>query len=184
MADLNETRKDMEKTLSFFEEELRKIRAGRAHPDMVRHIKVNVAAYKSTMPLEQLANINAVDATLLTIQPWDRNVINDVVKALSASDLSITPIIEGNLIKLPLPQLTTERREEYIKIMRQKAEEARIAIRQKRKSYLLDLEKYKEEGMSEDDFKRYEKELQELVNEMNKKIEEVAKKKEEELKKI
>jgi ribosome recycling factor len=178
MADLSSSKSKMQNSISFLEDEFRKIRAGRANPDMVKDIKVN--AYNTSMPLEQLANISVADPRLLTVQPWDKTVVQEVVKALQESDLGINPIVDGNLIRLPLPQLTTEQREEYVKLAKQKTEEARVSIRQKRKDFLLELDKEKS-NMSEDEFKRMEKELQEVVDEMNKKIEELSEKKEQEL---
>ena len=134
------------------------------------------------MPVEQVANINVVDSTLITIKPWDKTLIPEVVKAIQSSDLGINPSADGELIRLPLPPMTQETRQEYVKILKQKAEDARISIRQKRKEYLLDLNRQKdEENLPEEDMKREEKALQELVDKMNKKVEELAQAKEKDL---
>lgn len=163
--------------------DMQKLRSGRANPDLVSDIKVS--SYGQMMPLNQLANINVADPTLLVVQVWDKTNLDEVEKAIKASDIGITPLRDGEIIRLPLPPLTEERRVEYVKLLKQKVEEARIQVRQIRKDILLGLEEQKDAGQkSEDDMKRNEKTLQEKVDEYNLKIEEMAKDKEEELMRV
>lgn len=160
--------------------ELNSIRAGRANIHLFDNIHVD--AYGQKMPLNQVASINIVDATLVNLQPWDKGNIEAIKKAVLQSNLGINPIQEGDIIKLALPALTEERRLEFIKVMKTKVEEGRIAIRQIRKDVLLALEEEKKStSMSEDDFAAKEKQLQNLVNDTNKEIDEIAKAKEDEL---
>lgn len=182
MFDIAETKKQFEETVEHFKLELKKIRAGRANPDMIKDIKVE--AYGSGMPLEQVANINVADATLLVVQPWDKTLLDEVSKAIQTANLGINPQQDGDIIRLPIPPLTAERRQEYVKLMKQKSEEAKISIRQKRKDSLDELSLYKSEGMSEDEVERNEKEIQKLVDQMNTNIDELADEKHQELTKV
>jgi ribosome recycling factor len=169
-----------QKAIDFFNQELSKIRSGRANPDLISGILVD--AYSQKMPLSQLANINVADAGLLTVQPWDKSLVDNIVKAIEASDIGIAPLVDGDLIRLPLPALTQERREEYVKLLSKKTEEARISIRQIRKEVILWLEAEKAAGnLTEDDMKRDERELQQKVDAQNEKIDQLSKDKENEL---
>lgn len=171
---------EFDKVLKFFKDELTKLRSGRANPDLLSNIKVE--AYSQTMPLNQLANINVADATMLVVQPWDKSIVEDIRKAIIKSDLGISPVVDGEIIRLPLPPLTEERRQEYVKVLKQKAEEARISIRQIRKDVLVGVEQDEEAGkISEDDLERSKKELQEKVDKANEQVEAIAAEKEKEL---
>ncbi len=171
---------EFEKVIKFFSNEIIKIRTGRANPDLVSDIKI--PAYESQMPLAQLANITVSDANLIVVQPWDKSLFDVIIKAIRDSESGFNPQRDGDIIRIVLPPLTQERREEYVKILKQKTEEVRISIRQIRKDVLIDLENRKDAGdISEDDFKRYEKDLQEKVSKANEEIEEISKKKEDEL---
>ena len=175
-----EVDKEFDKVISFFKNEITKIRSGRANPDLVADIKVS--AYDSMMPLSQLANITVSDATLLVVQPWDKSLFDAIEKAIRESDNGLNPQRDGDIIRIPLPPLTQERREEYVKILKQKTEEARISVRQIRKDVLIDLENRKKEGLlSEDEEERMKKDLQKKVDDVNAQIEEISKQKEEEL---
>jgi ribosome recycling factor len=180
MIDFQKVKKDLEKSVEHLKDELKRIRAGRANPDLVKGIKVN--AYGSQSPIEQLANINVADSSLLTIEPWDKNIVNDVVKAIQTSDIGINPNVDGKLIRLPIPPLTTERRKEYIKILNEKVEEAKISVRRKRQDYLSDITN--NDDLSEDRIKGMRNKLQKIVDDINEKIEEVGNKKEKELSNI
>lgn len=156
------------------------MRAGRAQPQLLDSIKVEV--YGQSMPVNQIGNITVVDATLMTVKPWDSNAVEPLMAALKDSDLGIQPILDGDTIKLPIPSLTEERRIEYVKLMKTKAEEAHIAVRQIRKDVkdTIDAQKDKNE-ITEDDQERFEKELQKLVDDANERIDKVAQDKEDEL---
>jgi len=179
-ANFEQADQEFSNVSSFFKEELAKLRSGRANPELVSGVLVQ--AYEQKMPLEQLANINVADPTLLVVQPWDKSLTDDIYKALKAAELGIEPAVDGEIIRLPLPPLTQERREEYVKILKTKTEEARVSIRQVRKDILISLEQDQEAGnITEDDMKRKEKELQGKVEKYNEEIEEIGNIKQEEL---
>lgn len=171
---------EFSRVIEHYNRELMKLRSGRANPELVADIKVE--AYGQQMPINQLANINVADPSLLVIQPWDKTVIEEIVKAIKVSDIGVQPAVDGEIIRLPMPPLTQERREEYVKILGKRTEEARVSIRQLRKDILLGIEEEQEsKGLSEDEKERKEKELQLKVEEYNTKIEEISKSKENEL---
>ncbi|MFQ5492556.1 MAG: ribosome recycling factor [Candidatus Dojkabacteria bacterium] len=166
--------------VEFLGSELVGMRAGRASPALVENIQVE--AYSQKMPLNQLANIIVVDATLITVKPWDKATIDAIEKALKAADLGIKVQADGEQLRLPIPPLTEERRQEYVKLMKTKLEESRIAIRQIRKDVLDGLEADQDRKLiTEDDHTRLEKELQGLVDKYNDQIKEIGKDKEAEL---
>ncbi|MDO8638708.1 MAG: ribosome recycling factor [Candidatus Daviesbacteria bacterium] len=159
------------------------IRAGRANPTLVEDISVNV--YGSKMKLVELGTIASPQPTLLTVQVWDASIVQDVLKALQSSNLGITPSAEGQIIRLPIPPLTSERREEFIKLVHQKMEEAKIEIRQIRQDIRSTWQEQKENGeYGEDEFDRRSKLLQDLINKNSEQIDELGKDKEEELQQI
>jgi len=169
--------------IEHLKKELASIRAGRANISLVDQIRADV--YGQKMPLNQLANINVVDATLITVQPWDKTNIDAIHKAILQENLGITPNVDGELIRLPLPPITEERRVEYVKLMKQKVEEARIAIRQIRKDILVGMEMDKKEKvLTEDDYNSKAKQLQSSVDKANEQVEELSQQKEEELMKV
>lgn len=166
--------------LNHFQRELSSIRAGRASTKLVENLEASV--YGQKMPLIQLANITVVDPTLLMIQPWDKSNLEEIKKAVETADIGINPVVDGDTLKLPVPQMTEERRLEYVKIMKLKAEEARISIRQIRKDVLVGLDEMKEnKELSEDEFSAMEKELQQKVDNANEAVEKFADEKEQEL---
>lgn len=169
--------------LEFLSKELGAIRAGRASTSLVENIKVEV--YGQKMAMNQIANISVVDPTLLTVRPWDKNNIEPVRQAIADSDSGLNPMIDGEVIKLPVPSLTEERRLEFVKLMKNKLEEARITVRQLRKEIIDTMEAQKEKKeITEDDLERNEKELQKLVDEINEKIEALGSEKEKELMRV
>lgn len=156
------------------------IRAGRANPTLVEDIAVEV--YGSRMKLVELGTITSPQPTLLTVQVWDAGVVQDVLKALQSAGLGITPSAEGQVIRLPIPPLTAERREEFIKLVHQKMEEARIEMRQIRQDIREKWQELQESGeFGEDEFDRRSKLLQDLINKISGQIEDLGKEKEEEL---
>lgn len=160
--------------------DLSSVRAGRANPKLVEDIEVDV--YGQRVPVKQLANVSVADPTLLLIQPWDKNTVNEIKKSIEFADIGINPVIDGSNLRLPIPALTEERRLEYIKIMKQKVEEAKISVRQVRKDVLNGLdEQKKDKVISEDEFKLQEKQLQKEVEECNTRLDKVASEKEAEL---
>ncbi|MBP9758092.1 ribosome recycling factor [Candidatus Dojkabacteria bacterium] len=169
-----------EVVLNFFKDELKKIRSGRANVSLVDTIQIN--AYGQRQDLKNLCNINIVDANLITLQPWDKTIAADIIKGIQEANIGINPSSDGSLIRLPLPQLTEERRKEFVKIMKLKVEETKISVRNLRKDIMVGLEVQKNEGeMPEDEYHRIQKKLQELVDETNKEVDEIANAKEAEL---
>lgn len=180
---LTESSKKLEDAIHHFKMEIASIRAGRANPALVENIPVE--AYGSRMKLNEVGNISAPQPTLLTVQVWDNSILDNVLKAIQGANLGLNPAQEGNLIRLPIPPLTAERREEFIKLLHQKIEQARVEIRQIRQDQRQDWLRQKEVGeISEDEFFRREKLLQELVDKKILEAEELGKAKEDELTQI
>lgn len=181
MFDTGEDRKKMEGAIERFKEEMKKIRTGRAHPDMLTGIKVEV--YGQFMPLNQVANITAADATLLVVTPFDPSNIQAIVSAIRADQaLGLNPADDGRVIRVPIPPLTEERRKEIVKTASTKVEEAKVALRNIREDARKAVKIASE--MSEDIKKRAEKEIDDLTKEFNDKIDAEFKNKSEEIMKI
>lgn len=181
MFDIAEDRKKMEAVIERFKNEMKKVRTGRAHPDMLSGIKVEV--YGQYMPLNQVANITAADATLLVITPFDPSNIQAIASAIRADQsLGLNPADDGRIIRVPIPALTEERRKEIVKNASAKVEEAKVAIRNAREDARKAIKNA--EDMSEDIKKRTEKEIDDLTKEFNDKIEAEFKAKSEEIMKI
>jgi ribosome recycling factor len=156
---------EMDKVIKHFENELVTIRTGRAHPALVESIKIPCYGGTSTMPLRQIATISSPESHLLTIDPWDKGVVNDIVKAIGSSDLGVNPETDGSVIFVRLPQMSSERRDELVKILGKKAEDARIAVRNVRKDFhnmTRDAQKNKE--ISEDHSRRLSDILQKVTD--------------------
>ena len=154
----------MQKTVEIVKREFGSLRAGRATPALLDKILVNY--YGTPTPVNQLATISVPEPRLLVIQPWDRSVTAEIEKAILKSDLGINPSSDGNVIRLTIPQLTQERRQELVKQVRKKAEEGRVAIRNVRREAKELIEQLEEEGeVSEDDARRALEELQKLTDE-------------------
>ncbi len=181
MFDVVEDRKKMEAVIERFKNEMKKVRTGRAHPDMLSGIKVEV--YGQYMPLNQVANITAADATLLVITPFDPSNIQAIASAIRADQsLGLNPADDGRIIRVPIPALTEERRKEIVKNASAKVEEAKVAIRNAREDARKAIKNT--EDMSEDIKKRAEKEIDDLTKEFNDKIEAEFKAKSEEIMKL
>jgi ribosome recycling factor len=177
---LAETRDRMAKARDHLQGEFGSIRTGRASPIFVEKLKVDY--YGSEVPLQQLAGFSVPEPRLLVVSPYDKGSIKAIEKAIQASDLGITPSNDGAVIRLAFPQLTAERRKEMVKIVKHRAEEARIAVRNLRRSARHDLEAFQKEGeISEDDLDRAEKELEKLTHEYVAEIDSLAANKEQEM---
>lgn len=180
---LNDPNKKIEAALEHFKGELAGIRAGRANPALVENISVE--AYGSKMKLMEVGTISAPQPTLLTIQVWDAGLTENVIKAIQEANLGLNPASDGQLVRLPLPPLTEERREEFVKLVHQKIENARVEIRQIRQDFRNVWMKNKDSGeFGEDEFFRREKLLQESVDKSIVQVEETGKAKEQELMEI
>lgn len=181
MFDTSKERKAMEEAVSRFEEEMKKVRTGRAHPDMLASIKVE--AYGQFMPLNQVANVTAADATLLVITPFDPSTIQSIASAIRADQsLGLNPADDGRVVRVPIPALTEERRKEIVKNASAKVEQAKVALRNVREDARKELKAAEELG--EDVKKRAEKEIDDLTKEFTDKIEAAFKAKSEEIMKL
>ncbi len=177
---LTDATEKMEKAIAHLKEELSTIRTGRATPVLLN--RVTVEYYGAAVPLAQLASFSVPEPRQLVVQPFDKNAIGAIEKAIQASDLGITPSNDGALIRLNFPPLTEERRKELVKVVHQRAEEGRVAVRNVRRHHKDELEKLEREGaISEDDLKRAEKELQKLTDQHVAEIDEIQRHKESEL---
>lgn len=158
-----EAEERMNKTIASLQRDLAGLRAGRASPALLDRIEVNY--YDTMTPLNQLAGISVPEPRLLVIQPWDKKSIGDIEKAILKSDLGLTPASDGNVIRLTIPQLTEERRRELVKQVRKKAEECKVAIRNVRRDANEEIKKLeKDGGISEDERRRSQEEIQELTD--------------------
>lgn len=172
---------EMEKCVEHFKGELIKIRTGRAHTSMVEDLRVE--CYGSSMRLKEVAAISAPEASLITIQPWDKSVIKEIEKTILGSDLGVTPVNDGNLIRVQLPQISQGRREELCKVMGKKLEECRTAVRNVRKDFQnLIKASEKDRNISEDIAKKLLDTLQTCTDKFIANAEQLAQKKEAELK--
>jgi ribosome recycling factor len=153
----------MGKCVATFQSDLKKLRTGRAHPSLVEHLKVDY--YGSEVPLQQVASIAVEDGRTLVISPWEKTVVQAIEKAIFKSDLGLTPMTAGTVIRIPMPPLTEERRREITKVLRHDAESARVAIRNVRRDVMNDIkELLKEKLVSQDDERRAEGEVQKLTD--------------------
>jgi len=156
------------------------IRTGRANPSLLDRIEVE--AYGSRMPLRSVANIGVPEPRLLTVTPFDPNTLKNIERAIADSDIGLNPQNDGKIIRLPIPELTEERRRELIRVARHMAEEARVSVRNVRRDEMKDVHELRREGeISEDDERRAEDELQKLTNDFVKRIDAALADKESEL---
>jgi ribosome recycling factor len=179
--DLNETRQKMEQALEFLIAELGTLKTGRATPALVERIMVE--AYETRMPLVELATIAAPEPNQLVVTPFDQAVIKNIERSLGQDrDLNLSPRIDGHLIRIDIPPLTGERREEFVRLLSQKLEAGRVTIRQIRHDKMAELKRaFENKELNEDEKFRLEKDLQAVTDEMMNRIEAMGKKKEEEL---
>lgn len=172
--------KEMDTHIAHFEKELLKIRTGRAHTSMIEDIKV--VCYGSVMPLKELAALSAPDVQLLVVQPWDKSIMADIEKAIATSELGITPLNDGNLIRIALPKMSSNRRDELVKNLQKRVEECKIGIRNVRKEILHSIrDNEKAKKISEDYSKRLSDILQKFTDKYCEISDKLAEKKEGEI---
>jgi len=177
---LESTKKKMDKTIENLLYELTRFRTGKANPSLLDGIKVNY--YGSIVPLKQAANIGVPEPRLLTIQPWDKTMINEIEKAIQKSDIDLTPNNDGNIIRLPIPQLTEERRLDLVKKAKKLGEESKVSIRNTRRESNDSIKKAeKDKEISEDESHRNMDEIQKITDDYIKKVDDILKKKETEI---
>ncbi|MFB6181654.1 MAG: ribosome recycling factor [Candidatus Magasanikbacteria bacterium] len=180
---IEQNKSNFEDTIENFKEEIASLRTGRANPKMVEN--VDVEAYGNTQELKTLASISTEDAKTLLVEPYDENVVQDIESALHEADININPVTDGKKIRLPLPELTSERRQELIDVLNEKAEEAKINIRKIRGEIKDEIELAEEEGeITEDERYRKIDELDDTVEEYNQQVEEIKEKKKKNIEKV
>ena len=159
---LDDSKTMMQKAIDHFEAELTRIRAGKASPDILNGIVVDY--YGSPTPIGQVGNISVMDARTLTIQPWEKNMLQPIERSIIAANIGINPQNDGNTIRLFLPPLTEERRKELVKRSGAEGEHAKIAVRNIRRDAIEQIKKLQKEGLSEDAAKNGENDMQEITN--------------------
>jgi ribosome recycling factor len=180
MPTLQKAKERMEHALESLRREFGGVRTGKASPQLLDAIRVE--AYGSRVPLNQVGTVSAPEPRMLTIQPWDRGLLKDIERALRESDLGLNPSNDGQLIRIPIPALTEDRRREYVRLLHKLAEEGRVAVRQARKDANDEIKsRQKKEGLSEDDIRREEKEVQKLTDQYIARVEDMLKHKEAEV---
>lgn len=178
---MDEVRQKMEKALEILRQDLVNLKVGRVTPALVDQVQVE--AYETKMPLVELATIASPEPNQLLITPFDRTIIRDIEKALALDrDLGLSPVVDGEAIRLTIPPLNEERRKELVKLLGQRLEAARIMIRQIRQGKMQEIRQaFENKEISEDEKFRREKELQDLTDEFNQKIVDIGRQKEKQL---
>ncbi len=174
-----EAEEKMGKSITHFERELLKIRAGKANPQMLDNVKVDY--YGVMTKLSQMSNINTPDPRNIIVQPWEKNMLEPVEKAIMAANLGFNPQNDGNFIRISVPPLTEERRKELVKRVKNEAESSKVGIRNVRREALEAGKKLEKEGAPEDMVKAFEHNIQELTNEFTEKVDKMVEKKEEDI---
>jgi ribosome recycling factor len=180
---IDETRQAMHKSLESLQRDMARVRTGRANPAILDGVSVDY--YGTATPLKQLAAIHVADARLMTVQPFDPSALAEIERAILKADLGLSPVNDGKLLRVPIPELTEERRRELVKQVKKMGEEHKVGIRNARRdgiSLLKDLEK--ESGLSEDDSHRAQEKVQAVTDEFVKKTETAVAAKEEEILRI
>ena len=177
---LSECRQKMVTTIDVLKKEFMRIRTGRASTSLLEGIKVN--CYDTQMPLDQVASISIPESRLITIKPWDQSIIGEIEKSILKSELGLTPMNDGKIIRIPIPPLTEERRKELAKLARKMAEDGKISIRNHRREANELLKELKQEKeISEDDMYKGQDEVQKITDEYIKEIDKVTAEKENEI---
>ncbi|HEX6559738.1 MAG TPA: ribosome recycling factor [Longimicrobiales bacterium] len=180
MLSVNEAKAQMEKAIEAMRREFTSVRTGKATPALLDTVRVD--AYGSKMPLNQVATVNAPEPRLLMVQPWDKGLLAHIEKAIQTAELGLNPSNDGNVIRVPIPQLTEERRKDMVKLLHKLAEEGRVAIRHARQEANKDLKKRQgAHEISEDESHRQMELVQKLTDEYIEKIEHLLKAKEHEV---
>ncbi len=170
----------MQKSVEAFKHELSKIRTGRAHPSLLEQIMVPY--YEVDTPLSQVANIGVEDARTLTVTPWEKHLVSVIEKAIMSSDLGLNPATTGDLIRVPMPPLTEQRRQELVKVVKAEAEHSRVSIRNIRRDANTDIkDALKEKMINEDEAHKAEERIQKITDKFIEQIETILKTKESDL---
>ena len=181
--DIKLIKEKMNSSINFFEKELLTLRTSRANPSIIDNIFVE--AYGAKTPINQLGNISVPEASMITIQIWDNTLINIVEKAINESNLGINPQVDGQLIRLPIPKLSEERRQELAKLASQYGEKAKVAIRNNRRDFIEKIKKdEKSKLITQDESKKFLKEIQKITDEYTSQIDKLISIKQEEILKV
>jgi ribosome recycling factor len=178
--DLDDLRRRMDGAIGVLKTELSGLRTGRASAGMLE--PVSVEAYGSHMPISQLATVNVPEPRLITVQVWDRSVVQAVEKAIRESSLGLNPVVEGQVMRIPIPELNEERRQELVKVAHKYAEQAKVAVRHVRRDGMEELKKAEKEGsIGQDDSRRLSERVQKLTDEKIAEIDRMVGSKEQEI---
>ncbi len=169
----------MEKAAAHLENELLAVRAGKANPSMLNNVTVDY--YGSMVPLSQVASVTSPDARTIVIQPWEKNMISPIEKAILAANIGFNPQNNGEVVRIAVPPLTEERRKDLVKQTKHEGETARVSIRNSRRDAIDAIKKLQKDGLGEDLAKDFEAEVQKLTDEFNKKVDVILEKKEKEI---
>lgn len=180
MSSLQKARQRMDGAIEALRREFAGVRTGKASPALLDTVRVD--AYGSMLPLNQVGTVTAPEARMLVVQPWDKSLLKAIEKGLRESDLGLNPSNDGSLIRVPIPALTEERRKEYVRLLHKLTEEARVAVRNVRRDANDEIKhRQKDEGLSEDDIRREQAEVQKLTDAYIAKVDELMKHKEAEI---
>ncbi|GAB4158705.1 MAG: ribosome recycling factor [Candidatus Dojkabacteria bacterium] len=177
--EINKAKAEFDQTVAHLKNDLMQIQTGRATTELLEEIRVE--AYGTSSPLQNLANISVTDAKTLVVQAWDKTILETIGKAITAANLGFSVSTEGELVRVRIPDLTEERRRDYVKVMKERVESSRQQVRGVRQKFMQEIEKEQESGGSEDLAKRLKEEVEKLVKTANEQIEELKDKKEKEL---
>lgn len=176
---IEEAKDQMSKTVKYLENEMARIRAGKANPRILDGITVDY--YGQETPLAQVSNINTPDAATIAVQPWEKQMVGPIEKAIMAANIGLTPMNNGEMIRINIPPLTEERRKELVKQVKNEGENAKISLRNSRREANDEIKKLEKSGLSEDNARDAEAEAQKLTDDYNNKVDSIIDKKEQEI---
>lgn len=183
MTIVEQHKEEFANVIEHLKREISSLRTGRATPALVEDVQV--MAYGTKQPLKAVASISALDAKTIAVEPWDKSIVKDIESAIANSDVGINPVNDGAMIRLPLPELTSERRQELIKVLHQKLEQARIGIRKVREDVRKEIDKAEDAGtITEDEKFKFQDTLEEKVKEYNEEIKHIGSEKETDIQKV
>lgn len=172
-------KEEMEGSITHLQESLQKTRTGKASPAMLGGIMVSY--YGAPTPLTQVANVGTADSRTLTIQPWEKNILADIERAIFEANLGLTPMNDGEMIRISIPPLTEERRKELVKRVKAEGENTKVSLRNARQKMMDTIKKEVKDGYPEDEGKRKESDVQDMINNFSKKVDDIITNKEKEL---
>jgi ribosome recycling factor len=180
---LDDAKSRMSKTVDSLRQELTRIRTGKANPALLDNIRVH--CYEQEMPLKQVASIAVPDPRQIVVQPWDKSILSQIEKAIQKADLGLNPHSDGSFLRIPIPSLTEERRRDLVKAVKKMVEESKIALRNIRRDAIEQLKSGEKDGeFSEDESRRAQDKVQDLIDEKTSDLEDILKRKEQEIMEI